>query len=172
MIISHLDSSKIHLWTTGNEILQRGYFGGELNLLTALAQVIVHEFSHVIQVILNTEDAAKSHGKLFYKILDKAHVSGMADRIKDELNSRCLDMGVDLSEVKSTGTGKNSKDFSIGQTVWLAGRYSYLNPFKVTYRKRNLKLVSLKDKDKTLLAHPSYVYSTAEARKNPDIDVG
>tara|TARA_R110002124_G_scaffold128157_19_gene288728 strand:+ start:25625 stop:26188 length:564 start_codon:yes stop_codon:yes gene_type:complete len=102
MIVSKSDKACLSLWTTGREVSQRGYYNGELSLLNVLAQTIVHEFGHVVQIILGRRYKGSVHNAEFYQILDRIHSSGEAEKIRNELNERCLAFNIDLSQVEAS----------------------------------------------------------------------
>lgn len=160
MVVSKCSPENLHNWTTGNEILQRGYYDSNLNLLNALSHTMLHEFAHVIQIILKEDNNERAHGALFYKILDMAHSSSSSVEVRDELNRRCLEIGIDLSTVETNGTGKSSMDFDLDQIVYITGTNSKYNPMKVKMRKRNLTLISINHPTLKLRVHPNNVYLT------------
>ena len=74
-------------WTTGKEILKRGYFNGKLTVKHALVHTVIHEFGHFIQILGGYVQAGSIHNDKFYEILDRMHKSGAAMEVLDFLNS-------------------------------------------------------------------------------------
>ena len=52
-------------WTTGQEIVERGYFAGEISAINLIAHTCCHEFSHVIQSIRGWRSRGGVHNKEF-----------------------------------------------------------------------------------------------------------
>lgn len=96
MVESKANPMEMCMWRTSVELHEKGYYGGELNLLNALAHCIIHEFGHVVQVVLGRRYESSVHNHEFYAILDRIHASPVAGQLRDELSRRCLDIGVDL----------------------------------------------------------------------------
>lgn len=167
MIASKTDPRMLCHWRSGKEILERGYFGGELTLLNALAHTIVHEFGHVIQVLMGTREPGSSHSPEFYQILDKAHRNGHAERIRDRLHAVCLARGIDLSSISYSpealppppGSGLTMADFAVGATVYVREKdYRPHNPLIVI--KKNRKTIALRSltTDCSIKATPNFLY--------------
>lgn len=88
MILSKLESQLTASgWTTGREILSRNYFNSEVTPQTSLASVVLHEFAHYIQTINGQRHYGSVHNEHFYKILDRMHESGSANKVLNYLNS-------------------------------------------------------------------------------------
>lgn len=167
MIASKTDARMLCQWLSGKEILERGYFGGELTLLNALAHTIVHEFGHVVQVLMGAREPGSSHSPEFYRILDKAHRNGHADRIRDRLHAACLQRGIDLTSIAYSpsapppqiGSGLTMADFHEGQTVYLREKdFLRYNPLFI--RKKNRKTIALQSlkTGHSLKAPPNVLY--------------
>ena len=62
-------------WTTGNEIQNRGYMGGDLSLASALAHTVYHELAHATQHLLYGREYGSVHNAAFYQALDDLHAS-------------------------------------------------------------------------------------------------
>src|SRR5690606_15121831 len=113
---------------------------------------IVHEFGHVIQVLMGAREAGSAHSPEFYRILDKAHQNGHADRIRERLNQACLARGIDLSAIVYSPEAAQSQpnlsmltmqDIQVGQQLYVhAPAYREHNPLMVM--KKNRKAVSLR----------------------------
>lgn len=170
MIASKTDPRMLCRWRSGKEILERGYFGGELTLLNVLAHTVVHEFGHVVQVLMGVREPGSSHSPEFYQILDKAHRNGHADRIRDCLHNACLQRGIDLASISyssdvpspTTGSGVAMDNLSVGDTVYLREvDFLKYNPLVVT--KKNRKTVALRSQTTghNLKASPNVLYLTA-----------
>ena len=152
MIESKINPEELCGWLTAKEILSRGYFSGEVNLLNSLAHTIIHEFGHVIQVLMGAREPGSSHSPEFYRILDKAHQNGHADHIRDRLNQICLSRDIDLSSAALTpganqpairGSGLTLVDIHVGQQLYIhKADFREHNPLIVT--KKNRKTVSLR----------------------------
>ena len=99
MIRSKHSDQNISSWTTGREIIQRQYYGGNLSLLNALSHTCLHEFGHLIQVITGKRTAGSVHNEAFYAILDRLHASEVASLVRHELNLRVREKGALLSHL-------------------------------------------------------------------------
>ncbi len=75
-------------WRTGREILQRGYFDGELSLSGLLAHTCCHEFSHALQSINGWIRRGSIHNPQFYRIVDSIHAAGVAQQVRDFIELR------------------------------------------------------------------------------------
>lgn len=169
MIASKTDPRMLCKWRSGKEIIERGYFGGELTLLNVLAHTVVHEFGHVVQVLMGARAPGSSHSPEFYQILDKAHRNGHADRIRSRLHDACLQRGIDLASISYSsdappppiGSGVTMQDLSVGHTVYLREiDFLKYNPLVVT--KKNRKTIALRSltTGHNLKASPSALYLT------------
>ncbi len=150
MISSKSDPERLCQWRTSREILDRSYFGGELTMLNSLAHTIVHEFGHVVLVLMGARNPGSSHSPEFYRILDKAHRNGHAERIRDRLHAACRANGIDLSSVGFStpspqmprGSGLSMGDIAIGSTVYLReNAYREHNPLTVVKKNRKTIVV-------------------------------
>lgn len=102
MVASKANPHELCNWLGSKEIVRRGYYGGELNMLNALAHTAIHEFAHVVQVLLGVRYDGSSHSAEFYKILDRAHQSGEADRLRERLDAICQSRGYLLANYTPT----------------------------------------------------------------------
>lgn len=106
------------VWTTGQEILQRGYFGSRLELPELLTHTACHEFAHFVQVILGRRYRGSCHNDEFYQILDRIHHKGHADHLltifKREAQRRRLDTRFISNE--------QLQSFAVGEMVTWLGR--------------------------------------------------
>lgn len=88
MVTSKSTRSEALGWTTGKEIVNRGYFNREINFVNMMAAVVLHEFAHVIQ---NTIPGARTRGSVhnrhFYSILDRMHREEAAQQVVDYLKA-------------------------------------------------------------------------------------
>jgi len=165
MIQSKMDPQQLCRWLTAREIRERGYFGGDVTLLNALAHTVVHEFAHVVQVFMGVREPGGSHTPEFYQILDKAHRKGHADTIRARLHQACLARGMDLTTIvaaerpKTIGPGLGVSDVAIGQTAYFHGEHAIHNPLEII-KKRRTKLVVKTAGGKSLLAPAAMVYKS------------
>lgn len=165
MIQSKTDPQQLCRWLTAREIRERGYFGGEVTLLNSLAHTVVHEFAHVVQVLMGVREPGGSHTPEFYQILDKAHRKGYADTIRDRLHQACLARGMDLTTIvaaepaKRIGSGLTVSDFAIGQTAYFHGEHAIHNPIEIL-KKRRTKVVVMTARGQTLIAPAGMIYRT------------
>lgn len=165
MVEAKCDPARMAQWRTSKEIVERGYFDGDLTLLNSLAHTVTHEFAHVVVVVMGLREANKSHSPEFYRILDKAHANGHADTIRTRLNEACLRRGIDLSSVKGVipqtiGSGLQVSDFRVGQQVFFRGTEKGHNPLRVV-KKNRTKIVVRTAANKLLLAPTTMVYTSA-----------
>lgn len=103
MVQSKTTPKEIAHWTTSREIIERGYYNGELSTLNALAHCCLHEAGHLVQVLLGRRYKGSVHNEEFYQILDRSHQSEIAAQVKDELQARSRRQGIIIpSEIVST----------------------------------------------------------------------
>ncbi|MFG8752439.1 hypothetical protein ACEPU1_29435 [Pseudomonas aeruginosa] len=107
MVADKSDPTYICKWLTSREVHERGYYGGQINLLNVLAHTMAHEFGHFVQVILGRRYDGSVHNQEFYVILDRIHASGEGDKIRDALHQSCLLYGIDLSKITASQEGLN-----------------------------------------------------------------
>lgn len=148
MVQSKADPRQLCAWLSAREIVDRGYFGGEVNLLNSLSHTIVHEFGHVVQVLTGQRYAGSVHNPGFYAILDKAHGNGHAERLRNMLHERCLSRGIDLTVVANPSpalaaddSGLSLADLVVGKEMQLTGRFSQYSPVVVIEKKRKYAIV-------------------------------
>jgi hypothetical protein len=84
-----LNPASASRWTTGREILKRGYFDSSLTLSNIISHTVVHEFSHLIQVLNGWRYDGSVHNEDFYNVVDRIYLSGKADEVKYYLLDRC-----------------------------------------------------------------------------------
>lgn len=99
MVRSKHRPSEIARWTTGKEILKRGYYGGRLSLLNAIAHTANHELSHLVQVVLGQRYDGSVHNDEFYTILDRLYSNPVASQVRHEINIRTRAQDVVLSHI-------------------------------------------------------------------------
>jgi len=151
MVVSKSNPDQMCRWLSAKEIHKRGYFGSELNMLNLVAHTVVHEFGHLVQVLLDWRHSNSVHNDGFYRILDRIHSSGEADRVRNALHQACREMSMDLSRVTPSEAALarflgvdtsgarllTAANFRVGQDVWLSGpdgeRY---NPLRVVKKAR------------------------------------
>jgi len=118
MIFRQFDPNDARFWTHGKEIVDRGYFSGELDLPQLLAQVTCHEYAHLVQVIKGWRYNGAMHPPEFYRVLDRMHEGGSADFVLAEIESRCGAAGVPLEFCTELRPERTKEDFPVGETVW------------------------------------------------------
>lgn len=75
-----------YLWTTGEEIVNMGYCGGELTIQNVVIHTICHEYAHLMDFFENgSRKGQRHHNKFFYLELDKIYQGGAYDRVKSAL---------------------------------------------------------------------------------------
>lgn len=60
-------------WTTGGEILNKGYYGGDLTLKKVITHTVIHEFAHIIQILGEGRERGKMHTPYFFKVMDRMY---------------------------------------------------------------------------------------------------
>ncbi len=80
--LSPLTASK---WLHFREIIDRGYFDRQISPSTMLTGILCHEFAHFVQVLLGARPRGSVHNDAFYKILDRIHHNGHAEKIRNTL---------------------------------------------------------------------------------------
>lgn len=88
MVASKHDADRAALWRTGREIMNRGYFDGQLALSSLLAHTCCHEFAHLVQNINGWISRGSIHNGRFYQILDRMHASGAAVRVLNHIEQQ------------------------------------------------------------------------------------
>jgi hypothetical protein len=88
MIASKLNPAVAAQWRTGREIAGRGYFGGAITLPALLAHTCCHEFAHLVQSINGWIRRGSIHNREFYRIVDRMHAAGSAQRVLEYLQQR------------------------------------------------------------------------------------
>ena len=78
--------------SVGFEILDRGYFNGVLNPVTALSQIGVHEVAHIIWFINNKNRSSNYHDSYFYSVVDRIHKSGKAKIIEELMKEKLSEL--------------------------------------------------------------------------------
>lgn len=96
MIQSKADPNQAKSWTTGKEIIKRGYYNGELTMENLLAQTVCHEFAHAVQVINGWRHYGEVHNADFYRVLDRMHQGGAAARVREELTQKVAQAQISL----------------------------------------------------------------------------
>lgn len=96
MIMAKQQAESAVGWLSSREILQRGYFGGELTTLNLLAHTCCHEFAHLLQHSAGKRFHGSVHNHHFYEILDQLHESGGARAARDYLTELARQQGLPL----------------------------------------------------------------------------
>ncbi len=96
MIMAKQQAESAIGWLSSREILQRGYFGGELTTLNLLAHTCCHEFAHLLQHSAGKRFHGSVHNHHFYEILDQLHESGGASAARDYLAELSRQQGLPL----------------------------------------------------------------------------
>lgn len=99
MVASKANPDTMCGWRSSRELRERGYYGGELNMLNLLAHTMAHEFAHLVQVLLDWRHINSVHNADFYRVLDRIHASEDAVLLRDSLHRACLGRGIDLSRI-------------------------------------------------------------------------
>jgi len=90
-------------WTSGREMIRRGYFSERVDLLSVLAHAACHEFAHLIQSVEGKRKHGSVHNSAFYFILDEMHREGVASEVLQLLIEQCRAVGLDASWAKGMG---------------------------------------------------------------------
>lgn len=73
MVLAKMDPAMASGWTTGVEINEKGFFGGEMTYSNLLAHTIIHEASHALQVMAGDRHYREVHNEEFYVWLWRLH---------------------------------------------------------------------------------------------------
>lgn len=122
MIFRQYDPNDARFWTHGKEIVDRGYFSGELDLPQLLAQVTCHEYAHLVQVIKGWRYNGAMHPPEFYRVLDRMHDGGTADFVLAEVETCCQSANIPLEFCTDLRPERTKEDFPVGETVWFKSR--------------------------------------------------
>jgi hypothetical protein len=88
MIASKLNSlADASRWLTFKENKKYNFFNGEINALTLLSSVIIHEFGHYLQTVRGHRLYGSVHNSEFYKILNELHDSRFSTLVLDYLKN-------------------------------------------------------------------------------------
>jgi len=87
-------------WTSGREIVNRGYYSGHVDLLSVLAHAACHEFAHLLQSVEGKRKRGSVHNAAFYSLLDEMHREGVADEVLALLVEQCRDVDFDVGWAK------------------------------------------------------------------------
>nr|WP_166268851.1 hypothetical protein [Marinobacter caseinilyticus] len=85
-------------WLSSREILNRGYFDGQLSTLNLLAHTCCHEFAHLLQHVAGKRKRGSVHNRHFYEILDNLHASGAAQSVRTTMQHTAPDHGLSLPD--------------------------------------------------------------------------
>lgn len=146
MVASKIGGEKKH-WLSSKEITQRGYFGGDDNLLNVFAHTACHEFAHLLQVHHRGRRYGSVHNAAFYHYLDDIHSSGLADEVQRDVMARLALRQVSLVEKPSlpTPTAVSSlPTITQGQTILFEDRGKIK---EAVVMRVNAKTVSAKPKN-------------------------
>jgi len=116
MINSKFDFAQAQCWTTGKEILERGYFNGTLQLPELLSHTVCHEFAHLVQFVKGWVYDNNVHNKYFYTILSRIHESGIANTLLEYINVEAKNAGILLEY--DFNDDKKMEKFKTGDQVW------------------------------------------------------
>ena len=117
MVASKQDQQIASRWLTGREILQRGYFGGELSLSGLLAHTCCHEFGHVLQSISGGLARGSIHNRAFYQIVDRIHGSGLASEVCRYIEHQARSRQLSLSFSPGASQSPFTQVFAPGELV-------------------------------------------------------
>ncbi len=117
MVASKHDRQAAAQWLTGREILQRGYFGGELSLGGLLAHTCCHEFGHVLQSLSGGLARGSIHNRAFYGIVDRIHARGLAEDVRRYIEEQARLRGLTLAFSPDPGPKPAAEDFEPGELV-------------------------------------------------------
>lgn len=97
MVASKFCQQRASQWRTGDEIIRRAYFGGQLTLPGLLAHTCCHEFAHLVQCLNGWIKYGSVHNEGFYRVLDRIHQSGMADEVQRFIEQRAAEQAIVLA---------------------------------------------------------------------------
>lgn len=99
MVARKMESkSQCSQWTTGNEILKRNYFDGDLTIQNILVHTCLHEYAHLIQFVSDKYRKGSVHNSDFYKILDRMYMRGIHILLKNALCEDAIFSALSFSE--------------------------------------------------------------------------
>jgi hypothetical protein len=140
-IHSQLKSSQ---WTTGKEINNRNYYGGNLTIQNCLAHCVIHEFAHFIQSLKFKREMNSVHNDDFYNILDEMHFKLNFDElVLDFLNKHKIfsELCFENDFTKEMPSKFNKNSMNIGNRITYKGKsgetegfVTKINPKRVVVR--------------------------------------
>lgn len=78
-VVSKMQSKQIaSRWLSGREIVDMGFFGGELTLKNSLIHTIIHEYAHYLQVLEGGRTKNSIHNCYFYSVVRRLYDDGLA----------------------------------------------------------------------------------------------
>lgn len=107
MVAEKFDRQRVGHWLTAREILERGYFDGELAVDTVLAQTVLHEFAHVLTHLNSVRRRGSVHNTAFYRELDALHHGKDAQHALTTLRTEAGLAGVALDFESPSGAPKS-----------------------------------------------------------------
>lgn len=130
-------------WLTGREIMERGYFDGQLSPVNLLTHTLCHEFAHILQFLgePGRRINQRSHTARFYRELDAIHQLGIAVLAREKLLARLvqrLDQALLCGELQPAAIIKPS----LGATVYFKHQQLTLSG-KVLRRNRHTMTIEV-----------------------------
>lgn len=124
LVADHQNPERVLAWLSTTEVLQRGYFNRELSFINLVSHVVCHEVAHVVQVVRGERTRNSVHNAGFYRILDRMHERGHADRVKNHLTTLLSNAGIPLeywsaTDLPPAGSSRRA-EFRCGRKVVFA----------------------------------------------------
>ncbi len=99
MVAAKHDPQAAAGWLSTREILQRGYFAGEVSILNLLAHTCTHEFAHLLQQHGGKRYYGSVHNHHFYQLLDELNNRGWAERVRTQLIADARSQGLKVDDL-------------------------------------------------------------------------
>lgn len=120
-IRSQLEASS---WTHGREIIDRKYFGGDLDLKNVFVAVLLHEFSHFVQTLSGGRTYNSVHNDKFYEILDWMYEKGYDQLVMNYLmqHKEFAELKYESDITEKEASKYHNKNIKNGMKVKFKGR--------------------------------------------------
>ncbi len=119
MVASKRCARQARNWTTGRELVGRGYFSGNFGYAELMAHTCCHEFAHLVQSLNGWYRRGSIHNADFYRILDQMHQGGIADRVLQVLQLEADRQGLQLEFAQGvTADGETSENRAAQEIQW------------------------------------------------------
>lgn len=114
MIKDKFDHNRAEQWLTGREIIEKGFFSGNMTYPNLIAHTILHEMAHALQVIMGDRNYKSVHNAAFYQWLTLLHKKCGTD-VLESLHKKSEQKKISL-EFKKQKAAANEQKTEIAET--------------------------------------------------------